>query len=84
MLTDRSVKEPNDFGPCVMGLRSGKGPVLAWLSDFAKQKEDQQDYYNQAKAAAPVVSSPIEWTAADTAEAAKQSDHQDNQDNGSN
>jgi hypothetical protein len=43
--------------------------------DPAEQNEDQKNYDDEAKSAAPVVASAVKWTTADATNAAQQQDN---------
>lgn len=45
-------------------------------------KQDHQDENHDTKAAAPVVTGAVKWTAANSAKAAQQGDHQDDEKDG--
>jgi len=48
-------------------------------SNLAKQEQDQENNNYKAKAAAPVVASPVETAAANSTKTAQQCDHQDDE-----
>jgi hypothetical protein len=58
-------------------------PPIRTRSNPAEQNQDQKHNDNEAEAATAVIAGPIKWTAAESAEPAKQDDDQDDEQNGS-